>query len=137
MLLVTLHLKISKTWQYLSFGGVFYFRLGTYNVPKGPSANPYGKARSAEFDGTDGQTDGNQKCPSMFFTLFGDIEHGYDSRPNFRTQGRPVFKMEILKKCPLFQNFLSEMTPKKWHNFENISFCLFLGWFTNRYVAKF
>ena len=26
----------------------------TYNVPPGPSANPYGVARSAEFDGTDG-----------------------------------------------------------------------------------
>ena len=24
----------------------------TYNVPPGPSANPYGEARSAEFDGT-------------------------------------------------------------------------------------
>ena len=28
----------------------------TYNVPPGPSANPYGEARSAEFDGT-GWTD--------------------------------------------------------------------------------
>ena len=26
----------------------------TYNVPPGSSANPYGEARSAEFDGTDG-----------------------------------------------------------------------------------
>ena len=32
--------------------GGFIFRLGTYNVPEGPSANPYGEARSAEFDGT-------------------------------------------------------------------------------------
>ena len=29
-----------------------------YNVPPGPSANPYGEARSAEFDGTGG-TDGH------------------------------------------------------------------------------
>ena len=32
----------------------------TYNVPPGPSANPYGEARSAEFDGMGGTggTDG-------------------------------------------------------------------------------
>ena len=29
--------------------GGFNFRLGTYNVPEGPSANPYGEARRAEF----------------------------------------------------------------------------------------
>ena len=49
--------------------GGFNFRLGTYNVPPGSSANPYGEARRAEFDGTDGtegQTEGNQKCPSNF-----------------------------------------------------------------------
>ena len=34
--------------------GGFNFRLGTYNVPEGPSANPYGEARKAEFDETDG-----------------------------------------------------------------------------------
>ena len=36
-------------------------RVGTYNVPPGSSANPYGEARRAEFDGTggtDGRTDG-------------------------------------------------------------------------------
>ena len=38
----------------------------TYNVPPRPSANPYGEARSAEFDWTDG-TDGHQKCPLKFF----------------------------------------------------------------------
>ena len=43
--LVNDFLKISKTFQ---------FRLGTYNVPEGSSANPYGEARSAEFDGTGG-----------------------------------------------------------------------------------
>ena len=32
----------------------FNFWLGTYNVPEGPSANPYGEARRAEFDGMDG-----------------------------------------------------------------------------------
>ena len=36
-------LKISKTCQYLSFGGGFNFRLGNYNVPSGSSANPYGE----------------------------------------------------------------------------------------------
>ena len=30
-------------------------RVGTYNVPPGSSANPYGEARRAEFDGTDGR----------------------------------------------------------------------------------
>ena len=34
--------------------GGFNFRLGTYNVPEGPSANPYGEARSAKFDGMGG-----------------------------------------------------------------------------------
>ena len=29
---------------------------GTYNVPEGPSANPYGEARRAEFDGTGGRS---------------------------------------------------------------------------------
>ena len=29
--------------------GGFNIRLGTYNVPAGPSANPYGEAPSAEF----------------------------------------------------------------------------------------
>ena len=58
------------------------FRLGTYNVPEGPSANPYGKARSAEFDETgwtDGWTDGTvyQKFPLIFFILCGNIEHVY------------------------------------------------------------
>ena len=38
-------LKISKTSQYLSFGGGgFNFRLGIYNVPSGSSAKPYGEA---------------------------------------------------------------------------------------------
>ena len=32
----------------------FNFRPGTYNVPEGPSANPYGEARSTEFDGVGG-----------------------------------------------------------------------------------
>ena len=32
--------------------GGFNFRLGTYNVPPGSSAYPYGEARRAEFDGT-------------------------------------------------------------------------------------
>ena len=52
---------ITTTCQYLSFGGGFNFRLGTYNVPEGPNANPYGEARSAEFDGTgwSGWTDGS------------------------------------------------------------------------------
>ena len=41
----------------------------TYNVPPGSSANPYGKARSAKFDGTGGmggrvgRVNGDQKCP--------------------------------------------------------------------------
>ena len=30
------------------------FRLSNHNVPPGSSENPYGEARSAEFDGTDG-----------------------------------------------------------------------------------
>ena len=37
----------SILWSKSSFSG----RLGTYNVPAGPSANPCGEARSAEFDG--------------------------------------------------------------------------------------
>ena len=61
----------------------------TYNVPPGPSANPYGETRSAEFDGTgwtggrvdgfDGWTDGTgyQKCPLNFFILCRNIEHVY------------------------------------------------------------
>ena len=32
--------------------GGFNFRLSNHNVPPGPSANPYGEARRAEFDGT-------------------------------------------------------------------------------------
>ena len=53
-------------------------RLSNHNVPSGPSANPYVEARSAElwWDGTDG-TDGQQKCPSLFFILCGYIEHVY------------------------------------------------------------
>ena len=65
---------ITKTYQYLSFGGGFNFRLSNHNVPPGPSANPYGEARRAEFDGTGGTgwtgwtggtgwTDGPEKCP--------------------------------------------------------------------------
>ena len=46
----------------------FNFWLGTYNVPEGPSANPYDEARSAEFSGWDGWM-GYQKCPSIFFIL--------------------------------------------------------------------
>ena len=30
------------------------FRLSNHNVPPGSSENPYGEARSAEFDGTGG-----------------------------------------------------------------------------------
>ena len=55
--------------------GGFNFRLGTYNVPSGSSANPYGEARSAEFDGMgwDG-LDGPEKCPLNFFKLCGHLE---------------------------------------------------------------
>ena len=49
----------------------------TYNVPPGYSANPYGEARSAEFDGTDGRTDGNQKCPLIFFIICEYIDYVY------------------------------------------------------------
>ena len=45
--------------------GGFNFRLGTYNVPEGPSANPYGEARRAEFDGMDGW-DGISKVSFKF-----------------------------------------------------------------------
>ena len=42
----------------------------TYNVPPGPSANPYGEARSAEFDGT-GWTDGtNGRSSKVSFKFF-------------------------------------------------------------------
>ena len=53
----------------------------TYNVPPGPSANPYGEARSAEFDGTGGTggrtdgLDGPEKCPLNFFILCGYIDY--------------------------------------------------------------
>ena len=56
----------------------------TYNVPPGSSANPYGEARSAEFDGTGGMGwtggrgwTGYQKCPSIFFILCTYIRHVY------------------------------------------------------------
>ena len=54
----------------------------TYNVPPGSSANPYGEARSAEFDGTDGLDgldgwDSPEKCPLNFFILFGYIDYVY------------------------------------------------------------
>ena len=45
-------------------------------MPEGPSANPYGEAPRAEFDGT-GWTDGDQKCPSNFFKLCGYLELAY------------------------------------------------------------
>ena len=61
--------------------GGFNFRLGTYNVPEGFSANPYGEARSAEFDGTDGMgwdgLDGDLFCPFIFFILCGYIDKVY------------------------------------------------------------
>ena len=53
--------------------GGFNFRLGTYNVPEGSSANPYGEVRSAEFDGTGGtgwpDRTVDQKGPLKFFIL--------------------------------------------------------------------
>ena len=54
----------------------------TYNVPPGSSANPYGEARSAEFDGTGGRTGGTdgteyQKCPLIYFILCGYIDYVY------------------------------------------------------------
>ena len=55
----------------------------TYNVPPRPSANPYGEARSAEFDGTGwtggmgGRVDGPEKCPLNFFILCGYIDYVY------------------------------------------------------------
>ena len=52
----------------------FNFRLGTYNIPEGPSGNPYGEARSAEFDGTDGW-DGPEKCPLILFILCRYMNH--------------------------------------------------------------
>ena len=55
--LVNDFLKISKTFQFL---------LGIYNVPEGSSANPYGEARSAEFDGTGG-TGG--RSPNVSFKI--------------------------------------------------------------------
>ena len=60
----------------VGFFSFFNFRLGTYNVPEGPSANLYVEARRAEFDGT-GWTDGDQKCPLHFFELSGNLEHVY------------------------------------------------------------
>ena len=59
--------------------GGFNFRLGTYNVPPGSSANPYGEARRAEFDGTGGTgwTDGPEKCPLILFILCGYLELVY------------------------------------------------------------
>ena len=46
-------------------------RVSNHNVPPGSSENPYGEARSAEFDGTGwtGGTDGHQKCPLIFFQI--------------------------------------------------------------------
>ena len=46
----------------------------TLQTPFGVQCKPYGEARSAEFDGTDGtdgtgRTDGDQKCPLIFFIL--------------------------------------------------------------------
>ena len=50
----------------------------TYNVPPGSSANPYGEAGSAEFDGTGwtGRTK-YQKCALIFFILCGYIDKVY------------------------------------------------------------
>ena len=42
----------------------------TYNVPPGSSANPYGEARSAEFDGTGGQVDGSDGISQVSFNFF-------------------------------------------------------------------
>ena len=64
--------------------------LSNHNVPLGSSENPYGEARSAEFDGTDG-TDGTgwtgwtggtgwtgyQKGPLIFFILCTHIDKVY------------------------------------------------------------
>ena len=58
--------------------GGFNFRLGTYNVPPGSSANPYGEARRAEFDGTGRNgLDGEHKCPLIFFILCVYIDKVY------------------------------------------------------------
>ena len=63
-------------------------RLSNHNVPPGSSENPYGEARSAEFDGTGGRVDrwtggrvdgldGPEKCPLNFFILCGYIDYVY------------------------------------------------------------
>ena len=64
-------------------------RLSNHNVPPGSSENPYGEARSAEFDGTGwtgwtgwtggtgGRVDGPEKCPLNFFILCGYIDYIY------------------------------------------------------------
>ena len=48
----TIFWKFQKPISIWVLVGGFNFRLGTYNVPPGSSANPYGEARRAEFDGT-------------------------------------------------------------------------------------
>ena len=61
----TLKIRFYKVYFWINF------RLSNHNVPPGSSENPYGEARSAEFDGTDGTgwtgRTGYQKCPLNFF----------------------------------------------------------------------
>ena len=80
----TIFWKFQKPISIWVLVGGFNFRLGTYNVPPGSSANPYGEARRAEFDGTGGTggtgwTGGTeyQKGPSIFFKLCRTIELVY------------------------------------------------------------
>ena len=54
---------------YIDFEIYQKFRPSPYKLPSGFSANPTIEARSAEFDGTDGRTDGNQMGPLIFFIL--------------------------------------------------------------------
>ena len=79
--------KFKKPYSIWVLVGGFNFWLGAYNVPEGFSANPYGEAWSAEFDGTGGRVgrvDGPEKCPLNFFILCGYIDYVYDYLYTYR-----------------------------------------------------
>ena len=70
--------KSSKLVAELDFDSLYWFLAHTYNVPPGSSDSASKPSAKREFDGTgrDG-TDGDQKCPSIFFILCEYIDKVY------------------------------------------------------------
>ena len=69
------------------------------------------------------------KSVRHFFNTFGHLEqiYIYESRQEFCTIEGIFLGVKNPKKWPRFQKKLHELTQKKWHNFENISFYVFYG----------